>query len=155
NGKTVIRVGGSIIYELVILRTFSEVGNAPGLAGNQTAWVIGCSQATGATVPAGVSTNCPRTLITSGGTRDVWQVGWTGSDGTLGSIQWDGAGNRTVFPSAAIHNCSPNIRIADVVSSSATAGRVGTPCPVNSVDPNLVTPYVETWTLSIEQALTN
>jgi Carboxypeptidase regulatory-like domain len=155
NGKTVIRAGGSIIYEMVILRTFSEVGNAPGLAGNQTAWVIGCSQPTSATVPAGASTNCPGTLITSGGTRDVGQIAWTRSDGTLGNIQWDGPGNRTVFPAAAVHNCSPNVRVADVISSTASPGRVGAPCPVNSVDPNLRTPYVETWTLSIEHALTN
>jgi hypothetical protein len=156
NGKTVIRAGGSIIYELVILRTFSEVGNAPGLAGNQTAWVIGCSTTPSATVPANAATNCPGSLRTSGGTRDVGQVGWTRSDGTLGSIQWDGSGNRTVFPSSAVHNCSPSIRVADVINpTAATAGRVGTPCPINSVARNLRTPYVETWTLSIEQAITN
>ncbi len=156
NGKTVIRAGGSIIYELVILRTFSEVGNAPGLAGNQTAWVIGCSTAPSATVPASAATNCPGSLLTSGGTRDVGQIGWTRSDGTLGAILWDGSGSRTVFPSSAIHNCSPSVRVADVINpTTATGGRAGTPCPINSVDRNLRTPYVETWTLSIEHAITN
>jgi hypothetical protein len=83
----------------------------------------------------------------------VGQVGWTRSDGTLGSIIWDGPSNRTVFPAAALHNCSPDIRVADVVSTTATSGRVGAPCPLNSVDPNLATPYVETWTLSIQHSI--
>src|SRR5262249_12019402 len=70
--------------------------------------------------------------------------------------QWDGAGTRTVFPSSAVHNCSPNIRVADVLNpTAATSGRVGTPCPINSVDRHLRTPYVETWTISIERAITN
>src|SRR6266850_1967666 len=151
NGKTVIRAGGSIIHELVILRTFAEVGNNPGLAGNQTAWVIGCSTAVTALAPD-ATTNCPGNLLTSGGTRDVGQVAWSRSDGTLGAIQWDGAANRTVYPASAIHNCSPSVLIR---GTPASAGRAGSRCPIVSVDPHLSTPYVETWTLSIQQALAN
>jgi hypothetical protein len=151
NGKTVVRAGGSLIYELVILRTFAEVGNSPGLAGNQTAWVIGCSTAV-VPLEAGATTNCPGKLLTSGGTRDVGQISWSRSDGTLGAIQWDGSTNRTVYPASAIHNCSPAILIRD---TPASAGRAGSRCPIVSVDPGLSTPYVETWTLSIEHAIAN
>jgi hypothetical protein len=42
------------------------------------------------------------------------------------------------------------VKIADVVGGPA---RPGVQCAVNSVDPNLATPYVETWTLSVQQAL--
>jgi Carboxypeptidase regulatory-like domain/TonB dependent receptor len=149
NGKTVIRAGGSLIYELVILRTFAEVGNSPGLAGNQTAWVIGCSTAVVPLAPDAM-TNCPGSLVTSGGTRDVGQVSWSRSDGTLGAIQWDGATSRSVYPASAIHNCSPTVLVRD---TPASAGRAGSRCPIVSVDPHLSTPYVETWTLSIQHAL--
>jgi hypothetical protein len=159
NGKTVVRAGGSIVHELVILRTFSEVGNAPGLAGNQSAWVTGCSGTLSATIPIGATSNCSGSLLTSGGTRDVGSVSFDSSTILLnntGAILWDrpNPNTQTVFPSSAIHNCSPAVKVADVVNNSATqAGRAGVQCAVNSVDPNLRTPYVETWTLSIQQAL--
>ncbi len=154
NGKTVLRAGGSIIHELVILRTFSEVGNAPGLAGNQSAWIIGCSGPVSPTVIPGTLSNCNGTLLTSGGTRDVGQVSWDTSTilaNNTGSILWDRPSpSSTVFPSSALHNCSPAVKIADVINGPA---RAGVQCAVNSVDPNLRTPYVETWTLSLQHAL--
>ena len=38
---------------------------------------------------------------------------------------------------------------------TAVTGRVGAPCPIVSMDPHLRTPYVQTWTLSIQHAITN
>ena len=43
DGKTVIRAGGSLIYELVHIRTYTEIGNDIGLVNNPTAFVNGCT----------------------------------------------------------------------------------------------------------------
>src|SRR5678815_2654033 len=43
NGKTVVRMGGSLIYELVHIRTYTEIGNDIGLTANPTAWISGCT----------------------------------------------------------------------------------------------------------------
>ena len=170
NGKTVLRAGGSVIYELITLRSYLEVGNDLGLAGNPTAWVIGCSTAVNTadldtatpgvqSIPANASSNCPGSLITSGGSRDVGSVNWSRtSNNILGVVQWDGpvtGAAPTIFPSAATRSCSPDIRVRDVATSTAISGRAGTPCSIGSMDPNLRTPYVETWTLSLQQALAN
>ena len=157
NGKTVVRAGGSVIYELITLRTYSEVNNAPALGGNPTSWIIGCSAPVTATIPAGATTNCPGKLLTPGGTRDVGVVSYSASLGTISAVKWDGPATNastSIFPSAALHNCSPIVQVNDVVNpTSASTGRLGAPCDLNVADPNLRTPYVTTWNLSIEQAI--
>jgi hypothetical protein len=163
NGRTVLRAGGSLIYELVILRTFTEIGNAAGLAGNPSAWVIGCSVATTATIPVGARTNCPGSLLTSGGTRNVGNVAWSRADDTLeGVVLWDRPDpvNTAVFPSTsgagAILTCSDQIQVRDTADTSTVVdGRPGAPCEVVGVDRQLKTPYVQTWTVSLQHAITN
>ena len=164
NGKTVVRAGASVIYELITLRTFSEVNNAPAVGGNPTSWIIGCSTAVTAAIPAGATTNCPGSLVTPGGTRDVGVVAYSQANGTIvanspagspnvGPVFWDGpstGASSSIFPAAALHNCNPTILVRDTPTS---VGRPGAPCDLNVADRNLKTPYVTTWTLSIEHAL--
>jgi hypothetical protein len=152
NGKTVLRGGASLIYDLVTLRSFLEVGNDLGLGGVPTAFVIGCS---GPIVPSdpndpaasesinadGVSTNCLGSLTTSGGSRAVGAVDFNTDSGTLGAIDWEG---NPIFPSrTGGFNCNLNITIDGVQ---------GTPCQIGAVDRNLKSPYVETWNLSLQHS---
>jgi hypothetical protein len=166
NGKTVFRAGSSIIYELLTLRSYFEVGNALGLAGNPTSWITGCSTtplgATAATAVIGANgTNCPGTLVTPGGNRNVGTILWQASSGTIvsngsggNSVLWDRAtpAATTIFPGNASLNCSPSIFTQD---TPGALPRAGATCPVGSVNSNLVSPYVETWTASVQQALRN
>jgi hypothetical protein len=161
NGRTVLRAAGSMIYAPVGLGVFAEIGNAPGLAGAQTNWIIGCTTALSSTtqVPAGASSNCPGAFVKPGGNRDVGIVNWDrGSNTIQGVVVWDAPPGGTIFPSGAALNCSKDIRLRDGVTtptSPAVAGRVGAGCDVVAVDRTLRTPYVETWTLSIQHAITN
>ena len=159
-GKTVLRAGGSMIYELVALQIYVETGNAAGSAGNPTAWVIGCSATPTSTIPAGASTNCPGTLLTSGGTRNVGQVSWSEGNNNINNVvRWDGPSSlatSTIFPTSSILNCNPAIRVADVINPTASqSGRTGARCAITSMDRHLSVPYVETWTLSIQHAIVN
>ncbi len=167
NGKTVIRAGGSIIYELITLRSFLEVGNGLGLTGNPTGWITGCSTAVTAAIPANATSNCPGTLTTPGGNQDVGAIIWSRSGGQLvgnsgacapatncSPVLWDrpSPNDTTIFPSSAILNCNPNILTRVNTTSSGIAGA---PCGIAALDRNLKTPYVETYTFSIQQALTS
>ena len=159
NGRTVLRGGGSIVYEMLSFRTYLEVGNDLGVGGVPTGWVIGCGGVLQATVPAGALTNCtagsaatsgPGTLLTSGGTRAVGDIAYSVTLGTLGALQWDGPSTRTIFPQSGILNCSPSVL---TVAPTGGGARAGVPCPAASIDPNIRTPYVETWTLSLQHAI--
>lgn len=160
NGKTIVRSGASIIYELITLRTYSEVNNSPAVGGNPTSWVIGCTTPTTTAgvlnpIPAGATTNCSGALLTPGGTRNVGVVSYSQSNSTIKAVQWDGPATGTstsIFPTSATNNCSPFVLVRDNPAVT-TADRAGAPCDLNTADRNLRTPYVSTWTLSIEQAL--
>ena len=167
NGKTVIRAGGSIIYELITLRSFLEVGNGLGLTGNPTGWIVGCSTAVTPTIPAGASSNCPGTLTTPGGNQDVGAIIWSRSGGQLvgnsaacapatncSPVLWDrpSPANTTIFPSSAILNCNPNILTRVNITSN---GIPGAPCGIAALNKNLRTPYVETYTFSVQRAITS
>ena len=157
NGRTVIRAGGSIINELVIMRTFSEIGNDIGLAGNATTAIIGCTVTPGP-LGAGDSDNCTGsggTFITPGGTRDVASVEWSRGDGTIGALSWNGpilGTANAIYPSSGRVSCNSSIILRD---APGAPGRPGAPCAIVTVDPNLRTPYVTTWTLSVQHAITN
>jgi hypothetical protein len=82
-------------------------------------------------------------------------VTYSQANSSIAAVQWDGPATgigSTIFPGSALHNCSPFILVRDNPSIT-TADRRGAPCDLNVADPNLRTPYVTTWTLSIEHAL--
>jgi len=167
-GKTVLRGGGGLTYELPTLRHYVETGNAFGPTGLPTAWAIGCNGTLNSTdldlvapgtqsIAANQLTNCSGTLTTSGGTRDVGQANWSATNLTiLPSINWDAASTgRVIFPAGNINNCATNIVVASNLSSSAQTGRAGARCSTSSLDPQMPTPYVEDWRLSIQHAIVN
>lgn len=88
-----------------------------------------------ATIPTGAIINANGK--TAGGSIAVGTVNFSGSDPTSGGLNWDPAVTGvpgTVFPTTPI-NCFAN------------------PCSIMAVDPNLRTPYVWNWTLSIQHAI--
>jgi len=157
NGKTVLRLGAGIVYELITLRTYLEVGNNQGLAGVPTGFITGCSGTVSAAIPAGALNNCNGTLTTPGGTRSVGQVQWSvNSNNVLGNILWDrpNPSAQTIFPDPnnVLLNCNPLIQTKDTAASSP---RAGSQCLIPAIDPNLTNPYVETWNLGIQHQITN
>ena len=172
DGKTVIRAGGSLIYELVHIRTYTEIGNDIGLVNNPTAFISGCTVTPYAdtvaggsfTLNAGDTDNCTGAggiFTTPGGTNNSGSVSWARADGTIGAINWDGpitSGQGTIYPSSDVTplSCSPDIAFQlNQTGPGATVGRFGASCPVVTVDPHVRTPYVISWNLSIQRAITN
>ena len=139
DGKTVIRGGAGIYFEQGSFDSFMAVGNLLGLR----------------TVPTGVNiyTNGNKTPATAGGNINVGQLTITG--GALGNVNTPGtviygwANNGTNTP---IYSAAP--ACGDGTVTLATGFKPGR-CNILSVDPNLRTPYVGTWNLGLQRAITN
>jgi hypothetical protein len=168
----VVRAGGSLIYELVHIRTYTEIGNDIGLPGNPTAFISGCtvtpygdqSGSSGFQLAAGDADNCTGTIggtrvggsfLTPGGTNNNGSVSWSASDNTIGALTWDAPAGGTIYPSAATSPLSCASNLAFRVNAATNTARESSPCPVVTVHPDLVTPYVVAWNLSIQRAITN
>jgi len=143
NGKTVVRGGGSIMYEQLPYSVFIAVGNQLGL--NQVP--------TGATLVvnhvskpgsgnmgvitenvSGGSASTPDTLIYNWQHQTTACV--TGGTNACGSI----------FPSTIFAlQCGDGLLVAGDPA----------PCNTEAVDPNMRTPYLGTWSLGIQRAITN
>ena len=124
-GKTVLRAGGSIIYEQLSYNVFLAYSNTLGLG----------------TVPTGAIINSLGQ--TAGGNIQVASFTFPAS-----TVNWNGSsvGGATIFPTGVV-NCFPGVN-----SVTHTAGSA---CSTVAVDPNLRTPYVSTWTMEIQHAFTN
>jgi carboxypeptidase family protein len=146
NGKTVVRGGGSVLYEQGSFDSLMALGNLLGLR----------------TLPTGVNLyTCPNdgsnctgavTVATAGGTINVGQTSYTG--GNLGNIKASWANNATsplYSPSPA---CGDGFAVVPAGNGSLT-GTTPAPCSIMGVDHNLRTPYITTWSLGIQRALTN
>ena len=128
-GTTVVRAGGSIIYSSFVAASFvgaAGPNNFPG--GNLSAVPTGAC----ATAPP-VGTPCPATY---GGTIDLGTVRYKGAN-----LNWDPAisgslNGGVVFPTG-------------VFSCAVIA------CNIVAVNPNLRTPYITNYNLSVTRAFTN
>ena len=129
-GTTVVRGGASIIYSMYAVADFL------GIAGlnNFTQGSLGADPTAGCTVSVvGAGATCAGnggTTLSPGGTIGLGNLNYSGK--TLAVLNWNG----TLFPGGAI---------------SCTATK---PCNANAVDPNLKTPRVANWNLSITRAFT-
>jgi hypothetical protein len=125
NGKTVIRAGGSIVYEQISLDAFNGQGNFLGLR----------------MIPSGAQlfTNGDGTTFTQGaGTINV--VATPGL--ATGTNNW---GN----------NSPTNVLYFQAPKCGTGLGGDPSPCNILGVDRNLRSPYVSTWTIGIQRAITN
>jgi len=138
NGKTVVRGGGSVMYEQLPYSVFIAVGNQLGL--NQ--------------VPTGASIVVNGVSTPGSGNMGVLSVSIPGSSGL--SAGWKAqtttcvSGGTTacgsIFPSSVFGlKCGDGLI---VLTDPA-------PCNTEAVDPKLRLPYVSTWSLGIQRAITN
>ena len=141
NGKTVVRGGGSIMYEQLPYSVFIAVGNQLGL--NQ--------------VPTGASIVVNGVVTPGSGNMGVLTVNIPGNGGlsqgwqaqTAACVSGGTTACGSIFPAAVF-----NLQCGD---GSTPPGQQfpALPCNTEAVDPNLRLPYVSTWSLGIQRAITN
>jgi hypothetical protein len=127
DGKTVIRAGGSIIYEQVSLDAFNGQGNFLGLR----------------MIPSGAA------LYSNGD-----GVTFTQGTGTINVVDTAGLASPNLANQWAT-NSSSNPLYAQTPQCGTGLNGDPPPCNILGVDRNLRTPYVSTWTLGIQRAITN
>ena len=124
-GTTVVRAGASIIYSTFDAAQFVAAVGPGNFAGGGLGVVpTGACQ----TAPT-VGTPCPATF---GGTINLGSLQYKGSD-----LNWNGV----VFPVGGVLSCT----------NPATGGKA---CNIMAIDPNLHTPYITNWNLSVTRAFT-
>jgi hypothetical protein len=136
NGKTVVRAGGGISYSQLSYDLFAALGN---LVGTRV-------------TPTGADLFVNGQQVPSPGTITVKAQTFTGA--ALNAFQTGLANNGPNNPlfGSITPACGDGTPLKTPV-----AGVVGTPSPCFAVgvDPNLKTPYVSTWTVDIQRAITN
>jgi hypothetical protein len=160
NGKTVVRGGGSIMYEQLPYSVFIAVGNSLGL--NQVP--TGASTVVCSTNPCVNNTSTQVTTPGSGnmGVVSVNVPGGLGSNpGTL-AYNWQNQSGGACINSVTTCSIFPAsifaLQCGDGLSFTDAGGNAKTdpvPCNTEAVDPNLRLPYVSTWSLGIQRAITN
>src|SRR6266436_1773961 len=148
NGKTVIRGGGSVLYEQGSFDALNALGNLLGLR----------------TIPTGVNLyTCPTGDDPCSGTTAVTTAGGSISLGAVSSSKAGlGAVNK---PGTLLSNWANNSSTTPLYAASPACGDGnGTnpqvlptpqPCSLLGVDRKLRTPYITTWSLGVQRALTN
>jgi len=150
NGKTVIRGGGSIMYEQLPYSVFIAVGNQLGL--NQVP--------TGATMVVCSANPCVTgsTQVTTPGSGNMGVLSVNVPGGQLKSGWQNQSGGVCINPAAPCTIFPANIfalQCGDGVQVPGQANPDPVPCNTEAVDPNLRLPYVSTWSLGIQRAITN
>jgi hypothetical protein len=136
NGKTVVRGGASLLYEQSSFDSFMAVGNLYGLRVNPTGVPL---YANGVQVPG------PTGGIINAGAITFTGSALTGANGL--NSRW--ANNSATEP---LYSASPACGDGSVTLPN---GITPQPCDILGVDQHLRTPYVSTWSLGIQRALTN
>ena len=142
NGKTVVRAAGGIVYESAVTYDVTNaVSNFLGLR----------------TIPTGVPlyNNGSATPISPApGNIDLSTTTYTASSG-IGTI----ASNWQAFdPTQPISSTNQPLYAGATTSVGCGDGFTGTgapPCSIVGMDRNFRTPYVESWSLGIQRAITN
>jgi hypothetical protein len=128
NGTTVVRVGGSLIYDLLPMSTFLSQQNT-----NNTVTLGLNTVPTGATLQVGgVTTAGIGNIVATGVTLPASQLNWNGSS----------VGGAAIFPA----NLTQSVVCGDGVGADAG------PCDIFAMDRNYRTPYVTNWTLGVQHA---
>jgi hypothetical protein len=138
NGKTVVRAGGSIIYEQISLDAFNGQGNFLGLKMIPTGAEL-FSQGLAGVVPN------PPCDAAHGCVQGV---------GTINNVATKGLAS-TPPPNNWTNNSSSNPLYSQTAACGTGIGGDPSLCNILGVNRNLRTPYVSTWTLGIQRAITN
>jgi len=136
NGKTVVRLGGSIIYEQSSFDSTEAVGNLLGLRTEPTGVPLYYNGLQG---------------VTQGGTIGVGATTLGGS--AQGAVPFNWANNS---PSNVLFGGSPACGDGNTtIASGPLTGVTPSPCTVLGVDRDLRTPYVASWMADLQQSITN
>jgi hypothetical protein len=125
-GTTVVRAGGSIVYDLLSMSTYMSQQN---LQSGPVLFGLGVVP-TGATIfDAACPTGCP-------GVGNIFTTGVTVPGSGPGGLAWVDQ-NTAIYPSnlTSLVQCTP-----------------GSPCNTFAMNRNFRTPYVENWTVGIQHA---
>jgi hypothetical protein len=134
NGKTVVRAGGGIIYEQLSLDSLNGQGNFLGLR----------------QIPTGVNlySNGDGTFAPGTGTIKVVSTDGVDAVRTNWPLNCGNAGCTT--PGTPLYS-----QLLQAPACGTGIGSDPAPCSILAVNRNLRSPYVTTWTLGIQRALTN
>ena len=131
DGKTVVRAGVSIVYDLLSMSTFLSQQNT-----NNTVTLGANVVPTGAAIQVnGVTTPGIGNIVASGITLGPSQLNWNGSS----------IGGATIYPA----NLVQQVACGDGIGNDAG------PCDIFAMDRNYQTPFVTTWTVGVQHALTS
>ncbi|HSZ21037.1 MAG TPA: TonB-dependent receptor [Candidatus Acidoferrum sp.] len=156
NGKTVVRGGGSIMYEQLPYSVFTAVGNQLGLNQVPTgATQVFCS--------ANPCVNGSTQVVRPGlGNINVLTENVTGSAGLSAGWQAQSptcvSGGTTacgsIFPASVFADqCGDGLTFTPAGSTTGVTDPA--PCNTEALNPNMRTPYLSTWSLGIQRAITN
>jgi len=156
NGKTVVRGGGSIMYEQLPYSVFIAVGNQLGL--NQVP--SGATQIFCSTNPC-VDGSCTQVtrpgvgnmgVITENVNGSQLQSGWQAQ--TLPCVSGGTTACGSIFPASIFAlQCGDGLTFTPAGSANPVTDPA--PCNTEALDPNMRLPYVATWSLGIQRAITN
>jgi hypothetical protein len=168
NGKTVLRAGGGILYEMIGLDVFNGIGNSFGLRANPTgATTVACDAAheTAAVLGGSCTAAGGAAVVSPGnGTLNTVNVVFQNTAILKGTSSLNNGESSNGIPYAWANN-SANTPLysftavcgdgVTTIPSGPLAGFTPQPCNVMEVDHNLRTPYVAEYSLDIQRAITN
>ena len=140
NGKTVLRGGGSIMYEQLPYSVFIAVSNQLGL--NQ--------------VPTGATTVVNGVSMPGSGNMGVLSVNVAGgAANSVGTLTGNWKAQTAACVSGGTTACGSIFPASIFSLQCGDGGADPAQCNTEAVDPNLRSPYVGTWTLDLQRAITN
>lgn len=147
-GTTVIRAGAGIIFNAMLpMQTFTGVaGNAVNVTGGVTTVPTGAAIIT---CPASCQSAAVGSPVQTQGSGTI-AVATVTIPGTTVAPNWiNNSSSVPIFPAANAVQCG------DGLTPPGAAASDPAPCSLAVMDPNFRTPYVTTWTLGVQHALTN
>ena len=137
NGKTVLRAGAGVAYEQFSYDMFNAIGNLLGLR----------------MVPTGANLYANGAQIPSPGNINVSAISFTGpalkGTTTPGQVAFDWIHNSSSVP---LYSAAPSCGDGSVTLSNGLSPQ---PCSILAVNPHIYNPYVTTWTLDLQRAITS
>ena len=149
DGKTVLRAGGSLIYEMLTLDVLDNIGNSFGLRVTPTGDAL-YKNCAGSTIPGSANSSCQ---VASPGNIAVanYSFGSTpvANNYAPGDIPYQWANNS---PSNPLYS---TVAACGDGTGALPTGFVPQPCNAIAVNQNLRTPYVSNWTLDLQRQISN
>jgi hypothetical protein len=138
NGKTVLRAGGSLIYSTTPYISLLGPNNGLGLGtiGSGDSFQVG-----------GVTTKGNGNIAVASVSVPAANMNWNASTATNGI---------TIFPTTTLNVvCGDGLASGTITNGVALTANDAATCSLPGVDQHLATPYVSTWNLDIQRAITN